>query len=263
MTKRFIAKLYATKLVNPACTLLVIFSVVLTANASLVAKDVNLESPLGVALLSCKQPDSSTRTVSLGSVLTTGVEGIDDIVIVAAHGLHTLSEHCSMSFSNEQLKIKNIQRGQDENAYGDWAVVTLDGRFEGEIQRLPWATTKADDFSFLVEDGGTVSMIKRRLSRTVSSCQLHIPTRGLSNPSDRGVVVVSDCSSLPGDSGAPVFATVDGVVTMIGLNLGYRFDISPSPHEWKPRASIVRLIDKAVESAIVAAIKQEVITDRF
>jgi NAD(P)-dependent dehydrogenase (short-subunit alcohol dehydrogenase family) len=99
---------------------------------------------------------------------------------------------------------------------------------------------RVNDYSSLAEDGGTVSMLKRRYGAAASNCQIHVPTRGLSNPFDQGVVVVSDCVSRPGDSGAPVLATIDGMATMIGLNMGCRFDISPAPQEWKPRASIIR-----------------------
>ena len=62
---------------------------------------------------------------------------------------------------------------------------------------------------------------------------------------------------MPGMSGAPALVEVEGVPTIIGLNIGTRHAIGGASDLWRSRVSVIRLVDTKVEEAIDRAISRE------
>ena len=211
-------------------------------------------SPAGVAQLECTNQEFGTRTVSLGGVLDTQLNGIPDIALVTAHGLSASLKDCQLAFKGERLGIVVVRQGRSHRTDGDWAVVTLDGRFKQAITRLHWYVDNPDGWESFAARGGRVRLLKFTNGETGSGCDVLTPRGGLVDATDGDVVIVSDCPSLPGMSGAPAMVEVDGTPAIIGLNIGMRYDVSKPPLAWKSRANVIRLIDDTIEAAIVRAI---------
>ena len=202
----------------------------------------------GVVQMVCLVDGGPSRIASLGTLLQIPSEN-SDVAIVTGHGLKDASA-CKLLFGDQSLDITSVIRGSGRGAYSDWAVVSLSGRFSGEVQRYWWQAVAPDQFSQLQQEHGHVVMLKHHNGHQGTNCQVHIPKFGLKDETDQNTVLLADCTIIPGMSGAPVLATVDGVAAMVGLNIGYRYDLSGEPIEWKQKAAVVRLIDQEIDIAI-------------
>ena len=231
-------------------------------HASLEIDAFTVDQPAAVAQLRCVGRTQNVRIVSLGGVIDTQLDSIPDIALVAAHGLGHHAGRCVMSFRGHQLGVSRIQKGQGDDADGDWAVLTLDGRFPKHIHRLGWYSDAADNWESFARQGGRVALLKFANGETGKSCDIRIPRGGMRDSADSNALILSDCVSMPGMSGAPAIVEVDGLPTIIGLNIGTRYDLSAPPLEWRSRASLIRLVDTVVEDAIVRAIALELPQDR-
>ena len=228
------------------------------ANASLKVEAFSGESRPAVVRLECFDEARNSRYVSLGGVLNTQLDSISDIVLVAAHALKTSIDQCVISFKDQRLSIVRAESGSEADADGDWAVLTLDGRFDGPISRLAWHTDSANTWEAFAVNGGRVSLLKLPNGDAGKDCDVRVPKGGMIDPNDGKAVIVSDCVSMPGMSGAPALVEVDGVPAIIGFNIGTRYVLGDAPVEWRSRASVIRLVDINVENAIVRAISQEI-----
>ncbi len=226
----------------------------LEVSASLKVDTFSKESPAAVAQLECVGFKRGERIVSLAGVLATNLKSIPDIVLVAAHGLGANLDGCYVTFKGNRLGISRMERGQGGDVHGDWAVLTLNGRFPEPIHRLRWDAQSANDWELFALRGGRVSMLKFVNGETGRSCNIRVPRGGMIDPTDGNAIVLSDCISIPGMSGAPALVEIDGLPTIMGLNIGTRYDLSGSSSAWRSRANLIRLVDTSVEDAIVRAI---------
>ena len=228
-----------------------------STNASLVVSNFNIKSGAAVVRLECYNKAEKSRFLSLGGVLNTQTDAISDIVLVAAHALSSKLDQCVVSFKDQQLDIARAEMGLGTDASGDWAVLTLDGRFTGPVNRLEWYGDSATSWETFALNGGRVSVLKFLNGDSGKSCDVRIPKGGLVDPNDGDAVIVSDCISMPGMSGAPALVEVEGVPTIIGLNIGTRHAIGGASDLWRSRVSVIRLVDTKVEEAIDRAISRE------
>ncbi len=221
--------------------------------ASLTADAFQAEPP-AIAQLMCKQPSGNLRTLSLGTVLATHIDAIPDIILVAAHGLGATTEDCIVTLGESELGIVDIQRGSNRQVHGDWAVLTLAGRFPAAIHRFDWYIDSPNDWEAFATNGGRVSLLRFANGESGTACDVRKPRGGMVDSTDQDTVLLSDCVSIPGMSGAPAIVEVNGRPTVIGLNIGNRYDLSKPPLAWRARANVIRLLDPTMETAIVRAI---------
>ncbi len=80
-------------------------------------------------------------------------------------------------------------------------------------------------------------------------CEVRIPQSGLADPTDRDKAIVGNCKIIPGMSGAPVVARVNGNIVVVGFNVGRRYDLTQEP-TWLRQTNVMRLIDSQIEQAI-------------
>ena len=226
------------------------------AGASLSTKDIASVAKPGVVQLKCAEPGVATTRQSLGGLLLTPSAATRDLVLVAAHGLAGDLAGCRVQWQQQELSVISSRQGQGDKVAGDWAVLTLNGRFQGQPQRFIWRAVAPDDFRSFTKASHKVYVLRHRNGVVGQGCATHIPTRGLKDESDQNTVLVADCLTIPGMSGAPVMVKMDGLPVMVGLSIGQRFDLSHQDLEWKRRTNVIRLIDVGVERAIVLALGQ-------
>ncbi len=224
------------------------------AFASLRADAFSKHSPAGVVQLQCTTDRGKTRTVSLGGVLDTQLESIADVVLVAAHGLTAAPDNCVVAFRDEELTITRLEKGSGQGLRGDWAVSTLSGRFSKAVNRLGWYADDPGTWELFTQQGGRVSLLKFLNGETGAPCDVRVPRGGMLDASDGDVVLISDCVSMPGMSGAPALVEVGGLPAIMGLNVGNRYDLTDSAQKWRSRANVIRVVDAVIEDAIVRAI---------
>ncbi len=227
------------------------------AQASLALEAFSHDTPAGIAQLKCIGQEPNRRIISMGAVLDTQFDSIPDIALVAAHGLAGLPERCVMLFGGNSLKVAKIERGRGKYHDGDWAVVTLAGRFPEPMQRLSWYAESANGWASFAAKGGRISLLRFSNGVAGTPCDIRIPQGGMVDSSDSRALMLSDCVSIPGMSGAPALVTVNGVPTIMGLSIGMRYDMSKRPMGGKTRANLIRLVDDAVDGAIVRAVAFE------
>lgn len=243
-------------LLRTALVVLGLSSVPQWVAASLSTTEINRVVSPGVVQLKCAEPGAPTTRQSLGGLLLTPATATRDLVLVAAHGLSGELTGCRVLWRQQILPVLKVTQGQGDKVSGDWAVLTLNGRFRGQPHRFSWRSVAPDDFRGFTEANGKVYVLKHPNGVAGEGCATHIPMRGLKDATDEDTVLVADCLTIPGMSGAPVMVKMDNRPVLVGLSVGQRFDLSHQKLEWKRRANVIRLIDARVERAIVLAMGQ-------
>jgi len=212
------------------------------------------EAAPAVAQLECKQDELGRRTISLGGVLATQLDSIPDIVLVTSHGLESSSNQCVVIFDGHRLGVARVEKGGSEDVHGDWAVVTLEGRFPGPIHRFGWHIESANGWESFAAAGGRVSLMKFVNGYPGKPCDVRVPQGGMIDTTDRDSILLSDCLSIPGMSGAPAVVEVGGIPVIMGFSVGTRYHLGDADSGQRLRANIIRLFDTSVENAIVRSI---------
>jgi len=210
-----------------------------------------------LAQLECAQGTLNRRTISLGGVLATQLNSISDIVLVAAHGLEGNFEQCVVIFNGHRLGVTRVEKGGTEDVHGDWAVVTVDGRFPDPIQRFGWHIESANEWESFASDGGRVSLMKFLNGYPGAPCEVRVPRGEMSDTRDRDAILLSDCLSIPGMSGAPAIVEFGGIPVIMGLSIGTRYNLSDASSGLRMRANVIRLFDASIEEAVVRSIASE------
>jgi hypothetical protein len=133
-----------------------------------------------VVQLVCRDIVDNDRTISLGTLLSTDPKLQPEA----------------------DIAIQEIQQGRGDSLVQDWAVITLDGRFEGASPRLKWHAAKISELTEFAERDGEVLVMRHANGESGRSCQTHIPTKGLRDENDGGKFLIADCTTFAGMSGA-------------------------------------------------------------
>ena len=214
-------------------------------------------SPAGIVELVCVDEALAKRTLSRGGVLETKIPGIPDIVLVAAHGLTAEHENCTIVMGETELGVSEVIQGKGGRPIDDWAILTLDGRFDSRVHRLQWFASTSSYWGSAITDKVNIRLVKHSNGESGRACTVRAPAGDLLDSTDRGTILLSDCISIPGMSGAPALVAVDDVPTLVGLNIGTRYNMALNTEE-ESRANVIRLIDDVIERAIVRAIAVQV-----
>lgn len=237
-------------------TTLGLWCIAVVATASLSAADLARIATPGVVQLQCAEPGVPTIRQSLGGLLLTPNTSSHDLVLVAAHGLAGELAGCRVLWQQQELSVIRSRQGEGGKVGGDWAVLTLNDRFQGAPERFAWRSVAPEDFRTFTKASRKVYVLRHPNGEVGQGCATHIPTRGLKDATDQNTVLVADCLTIPGMSGAPVMVKMDDMPVMVGLSIGQRFDLSHQNLEWKRRTNVIRLIDAGVERAIVLSMGQ-------
>ena len=166
----------------------------------------------------------------------TFLPGFDgEVAITAGHGLSE-NQQCELRSGGEGVAAQ-IHRLEPAGTPGeDWAVIRADHRFRGEVERFPIAMTADTRFTAMLKINSTSSSV----------CRAFPPPEYFWWPD---TVLLHDCVSLPGRSGAPLRAAAQDETFLVGINLGSVFD----PEKRLGRVSYWRRIDPEIADALVAA----------
>ena len=229
--------------------------------ASLTQTELDEAPSPGIVRLSCLDPETKIRTISLGALIDPQAADNSDhpeIVLVVAHGLTAALHNCYVRLGEERLEITEAHLSEDYEPgeiASDWAVLVLDGRFTSARERLPWQPFPLAIADQHIQAEGVVHILRHGNGEPGSACEARIPQSTLKDSEDRDVIIVADCTTFPGMSGAPVVVSVNNAPAVIGVNIGIRYDLTLKDPEWKRAVNVIRLLDAGMDAGLQAAIR--------
>jgi hypothetical protein len=210
----------------------ILAAVLSVSTAELVAPDA---APDGQAVhLWCARDEPghySRRYANLVSM--TGIDG--EVALTAGHGLHQ-NQVCELRSGQQSVSAIVYSIGAQGAPASDWAVIRSDSRFTQAVERFSIAMTAATNFTAMLKLNSQVSPL----------CQVFSAPEEYWWPDS---VLLHDCLSLPGRSGAPILAAENDDVFLVGLNLG-----SLVNHQSRSgQLGYLRRVDEEIADALLLA----------
>ena len=219
------------------------------AQASLQGADIEGLRLLEVPEVVCRAPGADRVTKSLATPVDQG-NARGEVVVLTRHGLATGQEHCELRSKGRRYPFERIISGELDGLAGDWAVGLIGARLDADVPRLRVRAVGLEGIERLALEGGRVHVARTAFDDASTGCEVHVPKAGLRDPADRDAVFVSACPMIAGKSGAPAIARVESGPAVVGIGLGYRFELGSGAPEWHQRVAVIRLIDADIEAAI-------------
>ncbi len=211
----------------------------------------------GVTRLRCpsQHGDGWLRTRAI--IVDTATDAVREVLLAPSHGLpadiEAISKKCvveSGSGSTARIAEVWIPEHRDEASSGDWAVMTTQARFRGEIHRLRVGVVGAPSLAELIDDEAPILLMMHSPDADQDHCRILGAGLRTWQQSASGVFLHS-CRTWRGVSGAPIVMRSDGLPIAIGFNSGIL--IRPLDHEGPLYLGVGRAIDAEIASAIRSA----------
>lgn len=162
-----------------------------------------------------------------------GLDG--EVALTAGHGLHQ-DQVCELRSGQQSVAATVYRVGAQGAPASDWAVIRSDRRFTQSVERFSVAMTAATTFTAMLKLNSEVSPL----------CQVFSAPEEYWWPES---ILVHDCLSLPGRSGAPLLAAENDEVFLVGLNLGSLID-----HQNRSgHLGYLRRVDEEIADALLLA----------
>ena len=185
----------------------------------------------GVVQIRCSTDTPNVVHLTRGAVLEVDADAKRELVFTAAHGLpegrRAVLDGCRVLGAHGQpYPIARVWRsaGAGLSLTDDWAVLLIQGRFEGQVGRLSAATVTGDELTHLADGQATVRLLLRQADPRDGDCHL----RHLMAPYEYAAsdLLIYSCGSpmmtgAPGLSGSPLLIGVEGRPFVIGVHLGW------------------------------------------
>lgn len=213
----------------------------------------------GVVLIRCTAGGSNLWRISRGALLDLDLSGADrDVVLATAHGLSggldVLQRDCRVLGAHGlAYRIQAAWRAPsyETGGTGDWAVLLIKRRLEGNVGRLRAVQVTTEGMLRLAGEAAPVRLVLRNADERQGDCNLRPLASAAREPGLAGLMFYS-CRGVPGLSGSPILTGVDGRPLLIGIHLGW--GLVGDDSEGARSVNVGHVIDTDIVVAIAAAV---------